>query len=170
MLDNDPITDWQETRTGARLSDCRKYRYMLWRQWGDQFGPMVNFIGLNPSTADETEDDPTIRRCIGFAKRMGAASMVMTNLFALRATDPKDMKAAMDPVGPDNDPTLKRIAGCGQTIACWGVHGAFQFRGTLVVQMLRCHGLWCFGTTKAGHPKHPLYLKSDTELVRMSET
>ena len=149
------------------FSECRMFRYILWRRW--DYRPLVNFIGLNPSTADETEDDPTIRRCIGFAKeRWKAGGILMTNIFAFRATDPKKMKEAIDPVGPDNDLHLRWIAGCSaKKIACWGVHGAFQYRGSTVARMIGRQFLWCFGRTKAGHPKHPLYLQKAIKLVRM---
>ena len=85
---------------GARFSESRTHRYALWRIW-EKGAPMVMFVGLNPSTADETQDDPTIRRCIDFAKRWGYGGLYMLNIFAFRATNPKDMKAAADPVGPD---------------------------------------------------------------------
>lgn len=93
----------------AKLSDCRTYRYELWRTW-DESKPYAMFIGLNPSTADETEDDPTIRRCINFAKTWGYGGLCMTNLFAYRATQPEDMKRASDPIGNKNDETLILLA------------------------------------------------------------
>ena len=151
----------------ATFSPCRTWRYTLTRRWDD--GPQIAFIGLNPSTADETEDDPTIRRCIGFAKREGAGGLVMLNLFAFRATDPKAMKAALDPVGPDNDLHIRLgIQSSMLAICCWGSHGVFQNRSARIRNGLKQEGhadkLRCLGKTKSGAPKHPLYLKSDTPL------
>lgn len=141
---------------GARFSPCRNYRYDLWRTWigGDGY---VMFVGLNPSTADERQDDPTVRRCMAFAKMWGYESLCMTNLFAFRATDPKVMKQASDPVGPDNNATLQRHASkAGIVVAAWGTHGSYLGRETMVRKMLpRLH---CLRVTKNGHPGHPLYL------------
>ena len=103
----------------ATFSSCQRYRYTLWRRWSK--GETVQFIGLNPSTADATLDYPTIRRCIGFAKTWGFGSLIMTNLFAWRATQPKDMLSALDPVGPDNDDALKVVyVHTVLTVAAWG--------------------------------------------------
>jgi hypothetical protein len=143
----------------AAFSPCRTYRYALWREWND--GPTVTFIGLNPSTADETKDDPTIRRCVGFAKSWGFGGLIMANLFALRATDPTEMLRHPEPVGPDNDAWLRGLAGrSGKVIAAWGVHGTHRKRDKAVLQMLgdKLHAL---ALTKAGLPKHPLYLRAD---------
>ena len=152
----------------AVFSEDRVYRYELWRRWGG--GDVVVFIGLNPSTADESMNDPTIRRCIGFAKDWGYGGLCMLNLFAFRATDPAVMKAADDPVGPQNDETLMRIAGAFRTtgehplvIAAWGVHGEHDARARKVMEWLP--NLSCLGLTKDGHPKHPLYLKRDVKPV-----
>ena len=149
---------------GAYLSKDRVYRYSLWRYWGAQSPAM--FIGLNPSTADETQDDPTIRRCMNFAKSWGCGGIVMTNLFAFRATDPKLLKAATDPIGPENDEILDDVAAeCEFRIACWGVHGTHLCRDIAVAGMMR--PLKCFGTTKDGHPKHPLYLPKTSKLLSL---
>lgn len=149
-------------RTSARFSPCRTYRYDLWRRWGD--GPYAMFIGLNPSTADETQDDPTIRRCINFAKAWGFSALCMTNLFAFRATDPKDMKEYQQPVGPENNDVLQECAaGAGVIVAAWGVHGVHEDRDKEVLALLP--GLQCLGLSKEGHPRHPLYLKGDLKPV-----
>lgn len=138
------------------LSPCRTYRYALWREWAGGKGYAM-FVGLNPSTADETQDDPTIRRCVAFAKAWGYAGLCMVNLFAFRATNPADMMNAADPVGPDNDQTLRSLAeAAGVVVAAWGVHGTYGGRHTAVRAMLpRLH---CLRLTKHGHPGHPLYL------------
>lgn len=147
--------------TTARFSPCRTWRYELWRRWGH--APVAAFIGLNPSTADETQDDPTIRRCIGFAKRWGYGGLVMLNLFAYRSTDPRGLKVAADPVGPENDETLLRVtAEAGCVIAAWGAHGALFGRDAAVRRLLAHLTLDHLGLTKAGHPRHPLYLARST--------
>lgn len=146
---------------GAVFSGCRTWRYSLWRRWADG-GRLLAVIGLNPSTADETQDDPTIRRCLRFARDWGFDGLVMLNLFAFRATDPKVMKRAGNPVGPDNNEHLQQeTARCQQVIAAWGAHGAFIGRGERVRQLLECD-LFCLGTTKDGHPRHPLYLPASS--------
>jgi len=119
------------------------------------------FIGLNPSTADETQDDPTIRRCIGFAKAWGFSALCMTNLFAYRATDPAVMKAEQFPIGGDeNDLALRSLSeSAGIVIAAWGVHGTHMERDAAVKKLVP--NLQCLGTTKEGHPRHPLYLRKD---------
>lgn len=125
---------------------------------------MVMFIGLNPSTADETTDDPTIRRCIGFAKRWGYGGIWMTNLFALRATDPKVMLAHPEPVGPENDERLLHwYSRSNLVIAAWGQHGKHRGRARQILKKLR--DLYCLGRTRDGHPRHPLYVKGDTEPI-----
>lgn len=130
----------------------------------------VQFIGLNPSTADETQDDPTIRRCIDFSKRWGYGAMCMTNLFAFRATDPEAMKQSEDPVGKDNDQWIFHIASeAGLVVAAWGNHGEFQNRGEVILNHLkniqgvsRPHHL---RLTNSGHPRHPLYLRKDLKPI-----
>ncbi|MBM5458536.1 DUF1643 domain-containing protein [Pseudomonas sp. P66] len=144
---------------GAILSPCRAYRYALWRSWPGGTG-YVCFIGLNPSTADETLDDPTIRKCVAYAKAWGYAGMVMVNVFGFRATKPKDMLAAVDPVGPDNDSFLLQYAGgAAVVVAAWGNHGEHQGRFRSVAAMVP--KLHCLKVTGLGHPSHPLYLKGD---------
>lgn len=147
------------------FSRDRAYRYVLWRVWANLAAPRYcAFVGLNPSTADEATDDPTIRRCIGFAKDWGYDALAMLNLFAFRATDPRDMKAADDPVGDDNDYWLAKIAAeAGIVVAAWGNHGAHQNRAIAVRVLLP--GLHCLRMTKAGHPEHPLYLAGDLEPI-----
>lgn len=142
------------------LSPCRIYRYTLWRDWTDLLTPATGyamFIGLNPSTADETNDDPTIRRCVAFAKAWGYDSLCMTNLFAYRATDPADMMRAAEPVGPENDRLLREMAAsAGVVVAAWGTLGVYRNRASDVRRMLP--HLSCLRLTKDGHPGHPLYL------------
>lgn len=148
----------------AVFSRDRTYRYILTRQW-DEGKPYAMFIGLNPSTADETRDDPTIRRCINFAKRWGYGALVMMNLFAYRATDPEVMKEAEDPIGPETDSWIHAFAqDAGIVIAAWGVHGTHLNRSAAIKLMLP--ELYCLGMTQKGHPKHPLYLHREIVPVR----
>ena len=164
---------------GAIFSDCERYRYLLWRQWDflDPEPVYMAFIGLNPSTADESKNDPTIRRCIGFAKREGYAGLYMLNLFAYRATQPSVMMAAEDPIGPDNDRVIADyVEVAGKAVACWGGDGGFDYRDLAVSRLLRSsrHAktrtigevLWCLGTTAGGYPRHPLYVRGNAPLVR----
>ena len=145
---------------GAELSPCRRYRYALWRTWDDAL-PRVMFIGLNPSTADETVDDPTLRRTMDFARRWGYGGVGNGNLFAYRATDPKAMMAADDPVGPDNDNWLRRLArGADLVVAAWGNDGGFLARSAVVRAMLP--DLHCLKINASGEPAHPLYQRADT--------
>ena len=167
--------------SGAIFSECEKYRYVLWRRW-DLLDPepvYMAFIGLNPSTADETENDPTVRRCINFAKREGYQGLYMLNLFAYRATDPRVMKMRDDPIGKDNDDVIAaHVEDAGKTVACWGVDGAFQNRDKRVASLRRLISgaktrtigelFWALGTTKDGHPRHPLYLPSNAPLSRFT--
>lgn len=144
----------------ATFSPCRRFRYTLWRTWAAVDGHAdcyAMFVGLNPSTADEANDDPTIRRCVGFARAWGFQGLCMTNLFAYRATDPADMLAQADPVGEGNDRTLRAMAErAGIVVAAWGVHGAHGGRAAAVRKLLpKLHYL---KLTKDGHPAHPLYL------------
>ena len=144
----------------ATFSPCRQYRYSLWRQWGEPSQGYAMFIGLNPSTADETIDDPTIRRCVIFAKDWGYGALCMTNLFAFRATDPAVMKAHPEPVGETNDGTLvKLVSSAGVVVAAWGVDGKHLTRDKEVLTLLP--GLQCLALTKEGMPRHPLYLRKE---------
>ncbi|TXY77881.1 DUF1643 domain-containing protein [Vibrio cholerae] len=141
----------------AEFSPCRNYRYELWRIW-DKNKPYVMFIGLNPSTADEIEDDPTIKRCIKYAESWGYGGICMCNLFAYRATEPKDMLSANDPVGSSNDETLTRISkNAGIIVGAWGNHGIYLNRSTNVKQMLS--NIYALKLNASGEPSHPLYQK-----------
>lgn len=154
----------------AVFSPCRIYRYVLWRPLGD--GPYAMFIGLNPSTADESTDDPTIRRCVGFAKREGMGALCMTNVYAYRATDPRVMMNAVAPAGPDNGHWLTECAKSAALVICaWGKHAAPREVGS-VLSILRRYNprIRCLGTNKDGSPKHPLYLSSSSPLLPYGET
>ncbi|MBI5902597.1 MAG: DUF1643 domain-containing protein [Deltaproteobacteria bacterium] len=145
------------------LSTCRQYRYCLWRDWDMTNSSHAMFVGLNPSTADEVEDDPTIRRCVNYAKRWGYGALCMMNLFAYRATEPAMMKAQAKPVGADNDRWLVEAAkDAGIIVAAWGAKGTHLQRDQ-AVRLLLAGRVSCLGKTKDGHPKHPLYVKADVK-------
>jgi len=149
--------------TGAKFSDCKTYRYALWRYWNKRSQTdFAMFIGLNPSTADEVEDDPTIRRCIRFAKDWDYGGLVMLNAYAFRATDPKVMKAALAPIGPENDAALRKYGQqAGIIVAAWGAH-CKELREQQICESID-RKIHCLGVTKHGRPKHPLYLRADTQ-------
>lgn len=176
---------------GAKISNCGKYRYRLWREWrgsapnknwrwlgakdgnGKELGfpkPCV-FIMLNPSTADGEKDDPTIRRCVFFAKQLGFDRLEVINLFAYRATDPQQLLALNhddDPVGVKNEEAFREATrDAGEIIAAWGVHGTHLAQDETALGWLdgfdRTVVVKCLGITKDGHPKHPLYLPSNTK-------
>lgn len=147
----------------ALIDSTGKYRYYLVREW-DPVKPRVLYIMLNPSTADAIKDDPTIRRCIGLAKSWGYGSIEVVNLFAYRATNPKELYNTTDPVGPDNNKhIIEAIKRAKLVIAAWGTKGIILGREKQVRTLLAsaCH-LYSLGLTKEGYPKHPLYIKGDT--------
>ncbi|MGV2886049.1 DUF1643 domain-containing protein [Paenibacillus taichungensis] len=146
---------------GAIIDASGQYRYSLWRIWDSNL-PGVLFIMLNPSTADATIDDPTIRRCIGFAKSWGYGSLEVVNLFAYRATNPDELKNCIDPVGSENDEyILKALKQAKKVITAWGTKGAFFNRNQAVMEILKPYHPHCLDTSKGGHPKHPLYISAD---------
>lgn len=153
----------------AVISDCGSYRYTLTRWWGE--GPNCAFIMLNPSTADAERDDPTIRRCISFARREGCGGLIVLNLFGLRATDPKELALHPFPVGPDwrhwIDAMLPNID--GPLIAGWGAQKGIAAQVETMRQALNAAGLkaMCLGKTADGSPRHPLYVKGDQPLVQL---
>ena len=149
-------------RTSAKLSQCCAYRYTLIRTW-DESGPAVMFIGLNPSIADAKIDDPTVRRCVGFARSWGFGKLILTNLFALRSTDPTVLENVPDPVGPDNDHWIAKSSLLADlTVVAWGIHGGLHDRDQEV--LTRLQEPYCLGKTKSGAPRHPLYLPADSTL------
>lgn len=148
----------------ADLSPLGEYRYLLTREW-DPAAEKLTFVMLNPSTADADLDDPTIRRCISFAKREDFGGLRVVNLYAFRATDPKVMKRQPDPVGPDNDHWI-RDAVLGRTvIVAWGANATAE-RALELRTLLAGELVYCLGTTKQGHPRHPLYVRGDQPLTR----
>lgn len=155
----------------AQFSTCGTYRYTLTRKlrnFNCKYYPAV-FIMLNPSTADATNNDPTIRRCISFAEREGCTDLIVVNLFALRATDPKELLSHEDPIGPLNNNWISKSIQenwkDGLIIAAWGSHPFAKSRSE---EIKKAFGpLLCLGKTKNGNPRHPLYVKGDTPLSEL---
>ncbi len=153
------------SKSGAVFSDCRKYRYALWRMWNEHM-PIAMLICLNPSTADQTRNDPTITRCINFASSWGFGGVCVTNLFGFRATSPTQLKAHHDPIGKENDAWVHEMAKeAAIKVAAWGNHGKFLNRSLEILPSL--DQLHCIKMNKSGEPAHPLYLKAELKPVPM---
>jgi hypothetical protein len=157
------------------MSRAGEYRYSLVRTF--HRGPTATFIMLNPSTADARVDDPTIRKCMSFCRRWDCGTLQVVNLFGIRATSPRDMMSADDPIGSGNRRAVAMAIHAhqgasdvplGPVVCAWGAHGRFLGQDRATLQRLRRHS-WlepmCLGVTKAGHPRHPLYVRLDTRLV-----
>lgn len=153
----------------AIISECGKYRYVLQRHIPGvvRWVRPILFIMLNPSTADDSIDDPTIRRCLSFAKREGCTDLTVVNLFALRATDPTKLMKAVDPVGPQNDQYLRSEIQRHQhspVVLAWGAHPFARWRADIVLNWTGGADYVCLGRTKKNAPRHPLFVKSDQPL------
>jgi hypothetical protein len=152
--------------SGAVFSRDRRYRYRLWRRW-DAARPVVAFVMLNPSTADAVRNDPTVRRCIGFARSWGFGGLEVVNLFAYRATDPRVLRRATDPVGPANRRHLAAaIVRAGLVIAAWGADPTARDAPTQG-RVLSQPELRCLGVTRSGAPRHPLYVRATVRPIRV---
>lgn len=146
---------------GAVFSPCGMYRYTLERRWAD--GPMLLWVLLNPSIADAQRDDPTNRRGIAFSRQWGFGACVFVNLFAFRSPSPSEMKAAWQPIGPENDShILDQVEKADRIVVAWGIHGPHRNRDRDVLALLSEQKLFCLGITQKGHPRHPLYMRGDT--------
>jgi hypothetical protein len=155
-----------DQRSGAVFDCRRRYRYLLWREWDVQL-PAITFVMLNPSTADDINSDPTISRCLGFARRWQFGSLGVANLFAYRATRANALTKVRDPVGAYNDHYIRAAVDLAdQVVVAWGNHGLLRERHRHLAALLSsCPQPWCFGITKLAQPKHPLYLRNDAGLV-----
>jgi hypothetical protein len=157
-----------EDGAGAVISPCGRYRYALWRKWSTEL-PIACFVMLNPSIADAKKNDPTIRKCMGFAARWGCGGIRVVNLFAFRSTDPKALAKVEDPIGPDNNNWIEDGIWWNQPVAAWGSAG-----GSAVARIVRARLAWlreeehpflrCLGKSADGSPRHPLMLAYDTPL------
>jgi hypothetical protein len=150
----------------AAISSCGNYRWWLTREWSP--GGFMPFVMLNPSTADANFDDPTIRRCMGFAQRAGAGGIFVVNLYSFRATNPREMLSNADPYGPEHLIHLRSACvisnRTGRPMVCaWGANGGHQGadQDFLIMAAEENAALVCLGKTKEGHPKHPLYIRGD---------
>jgi hypothetical protein len=146
--------------SGATISACKRYRYLLWRVW-DAEKPTAVFLMLNPSTADEIENDPTVERCQRRVHALGYGSLRVVNLFAYRSTDPAQLYQQDDPVGPENDEAiLKASKDAGIVICGWGTDGSLHDRGEAVLRLLQQNGVTphYLKLNKDGSPGHPLYI------------
>lgn len=150
----------------AMFSECGKYRYTLSRRWLTGEGTVL-FVLLNPSTADQVRNDPTVERCERRARRMGFNEMIVANLFAFRSTKPKYMLAAEDPVGPENDKAIVDAAWASHKIVCgWGEHGRHLGRSEAVRKLLSSFELTALKVNESGEPCHPLSLTYELEPVK----
>lgn len=142
-------------KSSAIISACKKYRYELCRIW-DESKPLVLFIGLNPSTADESSEDNTSRVCINYAKKWGYGGLLIGNLFAFRSTDQSAIFSAADPIGPENDMWLRKLQSQAQLVVCaWTASGSYRDRNKEVLSFIK--NPHCLVRLKSGHPGHPLY-------------
>lgn len=158
------VSEQAEQVSWAYYSPCARYRYGLRRVWAPD-APEVLYVMLNPSTATEERNDPTIERCQRRAVRLGFGGMRIANLFAWRATRPADLRQAEAPEGPENDTLLRDWARAVQvTVAGWGVHGTLRDRGRQVARLLE-GDVRHLGLTRDGHPRHPLYVSYATGLT-----
>ncbi len=151
---------------GAIFDINGRYRYSLWRAWS-AYHPRIAFVLLNPSTADEQRNDPTIRRCMGFARAWNFGSMEVVNLFAYRATDYRKLFKVNDPIGEENNRFLMQAVECCSTVVLgWGTKGPLLGRDRQIMSLLAGRNdVYCLGITKDGQPRHPLFVKGDTSLV-----
>ncbi len=137
----------------------KKYRYSLWRIWDAKKAKLL-FIGLNPSTADAFRNDRTVTRCIDYARRWGYGSLYMANLFALRSTDCNALHTASDPIGPENEYWIKKMASeANCVVLAWGNHGSYLNQHKAILKLVK--NPMCLKVTKQGHPAHPLYMRGD---------
>lgn len=153
--------------TGAIFDATRTYRYLLWRSWSD--APRIGFVMLNPNRADATMDDPTIRRCIGFAKAWGYGGLEVVNLFAYRTKTPQILKQVAHPIGAENDRYLIDLPARVELILlAWGNWGQFMQRDRAVMQLFSNQAnLYTLGFTKRGQPRHPLYLRQGIQPISL---
>ena len=154
----EPMGGLQFASGGAHISEDGVYRYSLHRSWDQRLGTCL-FVMLNPSTADANHDDPTIRKCVRYAKAWGFGQLLVGNLFAYRATDKAVMMRQADPVGPQNDATLAALASRADvTVAAWGADGGYLGRDLEVLALLRpLTSIQCLGLNQNGTPPHPLF-------------
>lgn len=154
----------QVVQRRAGFSRCKSYRYWLIREFTQGCGRCV-FIGLNPSTGDADNDDPTIRRCMGFAQHWGYRHLSVVNLFAYRTPSPAVLKSSASPEGSGNRAALRKaLQGADCIVAAWGTHGTYQNQAARLAGIWAKHPLQCFGQTQNRQPLHPLYQRTDANI------
>lgn len=158
--------DLSGAESGAVLSPCELYRYTLTRRWAE--GPTMLFVMLNPSTADASQDDPTIRRCRAFAHREGCGALEVVNLFSYRATNPKDLSSTAHPLnGPESNAAIVRaVTRASIVVAAWGAwtpESPPRRQGDVLAMVGR--PVLALGVTSNGQPRHPLYVRGDAPLI-----
>jgi hypothetical protein len=162
-----PLALFEADDGGADFSNDRRYRFRLWRYW-NRHEKAACFCMLNPSTANETDLDPTLRRCVGFARAWGCGGLEVVNLFAIVSPDPRVLLTDRDPIGEGNDDHIASAAMLAEVVVVgWGAFPEARVRSREVVDLLATVGVrpMCLGTTRAGHPRHPLYLRKTADLV-----
>lgn len=158
-------------QTGAEFDATGRYRYLLWRSWETQI-PRIGFVMLNPSRADAVRNDPTIRRCLGFARSWGFGALEVVNLFAYCTAQPRELRLVADPIGRENDRYLVGLVQrVDQIVLAWGNGGSWQARDRSVMALWGDRApIYCLGSTRLGQPKHPLYLRRDVPLIPWVES
>ncbi|MBD1910234.1 MULTISPECIES: DUF1643 domain-containing protein [unclassified Leptolyngbya] len=163
VADSATLLRWNEPQ-GAVFDATQTYRYTLWRCWNPE-APSIAFIMLNPSTADAAKDDPTIRSCRQFAKVWDYGSVEIVNLFAYRATLPRDLRCSLQPIGDDNDRyILEAVESAAKVVVAWGNWRSWLGRDRTLLNLLSSTPLHCLGVNQSAQPRHPLYVKRDTRL------
>jgi hypothetical protein len=160
-----------EAGSGAIISRCGVYRYLLLRTVSDTNSGTCLFVMLNPSTADAEIDDATVRRCVDFTRRWGYGELRIVNLFALRSADPLHLAAVPDPIGPGNDEVIRaELTTADIVVVAWGNQGAFRKRSLQVLRLLAGSGIkaWHLGLNKSGEPLHPLFVQSGSRLLPLT--
>lgn len=153
-------------QSGAVFDRSGVYRYWLWREWEVTL-PRLSFVMLNPSTADADRNDPTIRRCIQFAHSWGYGAVDVVNLFAFRATQPQILRQVKAPIGRENNRHLQAVCDRADAIVlAWGNWGTLYERDRAVLNLLGGQNLFCLGVTRSNQPRHPLYVRGDTQMQR----
>ncbi len=152
----------------AVFDKAGKYRYSLSRIWNAE-GAKAAFVMLNPSKADATLNDPTITRCIGFAEKMGCGSLEVVNLFAYRTAYPKELRVCVSPIGKLNDQYISAaVETANFVVVAWGNWGQLHGRDQEVLQLVASKSpVFCFGITGKGHPRHPLFLSYEVDLIEL---
>lgn len=165
-MQNDSLFPDEKSR--CVFSACRTWRYRLGRVWNPLNKKRILWIMLNPSTADEHKNDPTITRCIGFSKDWGFGGLEVCNIFAYRSTDPIPLYGVSDPVGLENDAyILEALGECDTVVVAFGDHGELNHRGADVIKLIKDHvgEVFCLKKNKSGMPVHPLYQPANSKLI-----